>query len=260
MDPLRITDAPSGGQQLHLNGFTYYKKNRLGEKTYWKCTRFRIDQCNATAITSDGFGKIHVVKEGEHQHAPLVSDDDDEMDTSDRSETQDSDSTSAEGPDDEDGHPTNWEEWIENSDDEEDEVEGDEVEEDETEGEEEESEEEYMPSDDEGFDKMIEKQKIHGKFLRLLRENHDNVRKAALEAAGKDQICFIIEICLNVLRGYFRLSKYELNALRPFKEILYFMINEKMPWREKQQLLVDHQEYPFLPVLLNILAQSQHFK
>ncbi|KAK3915979.1 G-protein coupled receptor family C group 6 member A [Frankliniella fusca] len=113
-----------------------------------------------------------------------------------------------------------WEEWVEvSSDDEE------MSDEEKMSGEEEMSDEESESG--RAFNMYWDHQKIHREKIRFLREPDHKVRAAVLENAEKELICFLNEICWNLLRGDFSGNKYEKRLLQNFKEILRYLANEE---------------------------------
>ena len=113
------------------------------------------------------------------------------------------------------------------------------------------------------YDHAIQVQTAHEnayrKQIRFLREPEHNIRAAVLENANKGLICFLNEICFNLLRGYFTMSKYEKSLLENYKEGIRYLAHENIGWREKKEFLSEHVEDPFLSVLLNDLAEVQYF-
>lgn len=276
MTTVRITRTPRGAHQLHFNGFNYFKRDQRNDKTYWRCASPR---CSATAITGQNHSGItRVLKEGDHSHAPAPHENDDDMDVdSALSESEDEQSrlgeTTEESHDSSDGSSDEeleeeteaieheWEEWEEESEhgDEED-VEGAGNDgEDEEEGEDDAEGGEEEEDNSTWLDTLFAKQRKHRRSLRLLRDPDSDVREAVLKNAEKDLICFLNEICWNVLRRYFSLSKYELNIIKIFRLYVRTLADTEISWVDKKEFLIQHADDPFIAVLLNILAANQNF-
>ncbi|XP_052132613.1 glutamic acid-rich protein-like, partial [Frankliniella occidentalis] len=159
--------------------------------------------------------------------------DDEQEDSTDGKEMDDEDSTEGDEVDDEQEDSTDgegesdddtsvddqevdgvlWEEWVEESSDDEESDDEDSYDED--------SYDEDMDEadqDDHAWEVLRAHEKAYKEQIRLLREPEHNIRAAAIENADKGLICFLNEICLNLLRGYFCSSKYEKKLLQNYKE------------------------------------------
>lgn len=284
---VEIVPLASGGETLLLDGQKFHCRLNTHNKTYWKCARRK---CAATAITTGQNGQVRVVKETPHTHniprsynevEDYESDDEladdehdieedeepanDEHEEADDEPVDDVSETEEEAEDESDDtgddieqseKEIEWVEWVERSSD--DESDAEET----SEMEEESADDEYDVFGKVGnapHDVLIDHTTTFRRDIRLLREPSPKIRGAVLEDAPKGLICFLNEICLNLLRGYFSLSTYETQILENFKESIQLMASEHEEWREKRKLLNQHSTDPFLSVLLNLLAASQSF-
>jgi len=264
----------STGTQLRVNGYTYCRKNTYNGKTYWRCALFRSDRCRATVITRQGRNGVEVLKEGEHEHPPESSLDEEISDaesdvntqsehgeasytedddvTDDQTEAggssddglsaqddEDTDNTSTES--EADGEIIEWEVWHEQSDEEDSGSD---------------QEDEDMAGDSEGIKVTgwTPQLKFYKDALRNLCGGSVAVREVVLKEADKGLIGFLCEICWNLHRGYFSyLNKYEWNLIRLIKENAHDLTNKDVGWEIKKEALVERANSYFLPILLNVL-------
>ncbi|XP_034245544.1 ribosomal biogenesis protein LAS1L-like [Thrips palmi] len=100
---------------------------------------------------------------------------------------------------------------------------------------------------------LMTKLKLHKKAMSNLSTESGPVRAAILQEASKDLICFICELCWNLLNGYFDLKRHEKNILRLYKEDIHAMIDENKSWLHKKEALIEQALDPFIPILFNVL-------
>ncbi len=105
----------------------------------------------------------------------------------------------------------------------------------------------------------LDHQKIHREKIRFLREPDTKIRLAVLENAKKELICFLNEICWNLLREYFCMGRNEKKLVQNFYESIRYLADQYVGWREKKDFLIQNFEDPFLSVFLNDLAISHCF-
>ena len=259
--------------QLHLNGHTYYKKDTNNGKVYWRCILFKTGQCGATAITCQTRNGVKVIKEGVHGHSGSESDEhgsEEESDTNEPCESDyasddhgvsdmtDEDQSDDSSSEESEREGKQWEFWEEETDvedteeDEEMEAEMEELEESDVDSEEGSDDgAENLVSEVESF--LMDKLKLHRQALRNLSADSEAVRQAILKEANKDFICFLCEICRNLLNGYFNLERNEKNILKLFKDDVRALADEDIRWTDKKESLVECASDKFIPVLLNIL-------
>ena len=280
MSTAQIINPASGGKQLLLNGYVYYKKYSVSGKTYWRCSSAYSHVCNATAITCQNYGGLEVLKDTEHTHPAehgvqdedmqavhhedvsggdadyddqdeadlagrtIFSDHDDEDDDEDEGDADqgdhdnEGDTTEEDGENEDESSEENdvdfvrWQPWREDSD----------------------TESESEDDDDEidWHARMRLKFKAYKVILRALGEAEPPMRAAILSKADKGLICFLCEICLNILNRAIHLTNKEVNILRPFADQVRALASTALPWREKQEALSQEDEDPTIPILLNI--------
>ena len=288
-----IIDTPFGGEQLHLNGYIYYKhETRKSGKTYWRCSQRQSHDCYASAVTHSTGNRADVLKEGKHNH-PHANEDishrgsfhgdqrefEEERDAEQHDE--DGEEQDAGGEDrpsscyesseyDEESSTEEeqsfkdeeWEAWEEDTDvedsgaesnDRDDELVG---QNDDMSDDDNDGDDDYDDSSNVSVDASElrdAKIKKYGNILRVLRQESAPMREAIYKSADKGLICLLSEICWNFLRGVLNLSKNEINLLRPFEDQLRVMSSEKMTWMEKKDYLVETARDGFIPVLLNVV-------
>ncbi|KAK3917652.1 Phosphoribosylaminoimidazole-succinocarboxamide synthase, partial [Frankliniella fusca] len=79
--------------------------------------------------------------------------------------------------------------------------------------------------------------------------SHDHIAahsKYVDDEADKELICFLNEICVNLLDNYFTLSKYEWELLNNFEATVRFLADECESWRIKKKSLLEKPTDPFL--------------
>lgn len=257
-----IIQLEKGGEKLQLGGQSFYSRLRKKNKTYWRCA---VKACPATAVTiNKGQGHVEVVKEAAHSHTVQLTEEDDDEDYEHEDSTKGEDEED-DAQDEEEEHGNDdmsvdeqedlvlWAEWREES--------SDDEESDGEESDDEDSGDEDLDEDDQfgyAYEVKIAHENAYTKQIRFLREPEHNIRAAALENANKGLICFLNEICYNLLRGYFPMSKYEKSLLENYKDDTRFLAHENIGWREKKEFLSEHAEDPFLSVLLNDLADRHY--
>ncbi|KAK3928045.1 Replicase polyprotein 1ab, partial [Frankliniella fusca] len=281
-----ILHSSRGGRVLLLDGQKFHSRLNTPKKSYWKCAQRK---CPATAITRENAnGVVDVIKETSHDHIAAHSkyvddghdqatsyedddlgeeeedvfedddamgeeegdqcedddyddEDDDEGDEDDDSEGDEEQSTSEETDDE-----VMWRAWVEvDSDQDEDNTEMD--------------DESDFEDTDGAYVLLGDRIKSHKDDIRLLRRSEPKIRLAILEEADKELICFLNEICVNLLDNYFTFSKYEWELLNNFEATVRFLADECESWRIKKKSLLERPTDPFLSVLLNLLAESQSF-
>lgn len=289
---VEIVKLQSGGEKLLLDGQTFYHRLHRKNRRYWKCS---VKSCSATAVTNSMHGYVDVVKETPHNHivasrnANDVQDELDECEKQQRrqqeycfsdTESEDDDEGDTDKSDEESGDVL-WMEWVEESSDEEDEDQHDDdadlVETDEKEETDEDSDtemdteskgtDEDTSSDDTDSEDETERSvhilnkhlKANKDKIRILRSPENYLRAAVIKHAPKNLICFLNEICLNIRRRFFHLTKFHTNMMNLFEDQLDLMVNEHRSWREKKLYLDEHADEPFIPVILNCLAESHSF-
>ena len=283
MSSAQIMNLSSGGRQLISNGHVYYKKYSVRGKTYWRCSSAYKYVCNATAITRQSLDDgIEVVKESEHTHPPAVQGDDDMMTHDDVSEgdadygdgygpnvgggdifsyqdfaedeagdstkehsmessEEDSEKSSKEDSDEsseEEVDFVEWQPWHEDSDEEDEEGK---------------DSEEEVDEEQDGHKLKRLKFKRYKAILRALRQVEPPMKVAILSTADKGLICFLCEICLNILNSAIHLNKREVNMLRPFTALIRGLASGELTWQEKQEALSQDEQDPSIPLLLNIV-------
>lgn len=55
------------GPKLLLGGFSYFRNNGNGDRTYWLCSRNRYNKCNARLITKTSTREV-MIKNQTHNH------------------------------------------------------------------------------------------------------------------------------------------------------------------------------------------------
>lgn len=55
------------GPKLLLGGFSYFRNNGNGDRTYWLCSKNRYHKCNARLITKTSSREV-IIKNQEHNH------------------------------------------------------------------------------------------------------------------------------------------------------------------------------------------------
>lgn len=55
------------GPKLLLGGFSYFRNNGNGDRTYWLCSKNRYHKCNARLITKTSTREV-IIKNQEHNH------------------------------------------------------------------------------------------------------------------------------------------------------------------------------------------------
>ncbi len=276
-----IVQSERGGEKLCAGGYVFHSRLNRNNKTYWKCAqRF----CPSTAITIiNNSGHVHIQKETPHSHDPVEEagaeeeeEEDEEEEKQGAKEEDYEHESDGEGESyvvESEGEENNsdmseieenkeemlWEEWVEEGSDDE-MSDGDEISDEETS--EEMSDEEVSDEEEAEFHRTysvyLEHQKIHKDNIRFLREPNHIIRLAVLERADKQLICFLNEICLNLFRGYFDLSKYEKKLLDNFTTSIFYLANKHVGWLDKKKFLIENSQDPFLSVLLNDLATSNY--
>ena len=81
----------------------------------------------------------------------------------------------------------------------------------------------------------VKKEKL---FLHYLVTLNDSERKLMLKSLTKSQVYVICGIVFNVLHKSFTLKKGEINVLRRFKKSLYNIVDKKLSFQRKKQLIV----------------------
>jgi hypothetical protein len=117
----------------------------------------------------------------------------------------------------------------------------------------EDSEDEDLDEGDDGWELKQIKFRRYRPTLRAMRDGDASLRESIYNTADRGLICFLCEICHNVLRGKVSLLKREKTTLRIFRDQIRLFASPDMSWVEKKELLCKHPDDTSIPVLLSML-------